>query len=352
MEVASNGVTVLFATHPVYLEHLAGPRHPERPERLDAVLEGVRRADLGEAISALEPQPAQRVDLERVHPAWYLERIEAICARGGGRLDSDTYASPASFEAASLAAGAGLTAVAAMRAGEGDATFCAVRPPGHHATGVESMGFCLISNVAVVAASLAHQGERVMIFDYDAHHGNGTQAVFYDDPRVLFVSYHQWPLYPGTGSVDETGAGAGAGSTLNIPLPAGTTGDVYLRAFDEIVAPVAERFAPTWVIVSAGFDAHRDDPLTDMGLAAGDYGPLTGRALSLVPAGRRLVMLEGGYDLDALANCSSELMRQLAGVSNGGSARPAGDVEGQTSAGPGSKAVDAVAQHWQQQGWL
>ena len=127
---------------------------------------------------------------------------------------------------------------------------------------------------------------------------------------------------------------------------------MYLRAFDEIVAPVAQRFAPTWVIVSAGFDAHRDDPLTDMGLAAGDYGPLTGRVLSLVPAGRRLVMLEGGYDLDALANCSSEVMRQLAGVSNGGSPRAAGDVERQTSAGPGSQAVDAVERHWQQQGWL
>lgn len=352
MEVASNGVTVLFATHPVYLEHLAGPRHPERPERLEAVLEGVRRADLGEAISALEPKPAGREDLERVHPAWYLDRIDEICAGGGGRLDSDTYASPASFEAASLAAGAGLTAVEALRAGGGDAAFCAVRPPGHHATAVESMGFCMISNVAVVAASLADQGERVMIFDYDAHHGNGTQAVFYDDPRVLFVSYHQWPLYPGTGSVDETGSGAGSGSTLNIPLPAGTTGDVYLRAFDEVVAPVAERFAPTWVIVSAGFDAHRDDPLTDMGLTAGDYGPLTARVLSLVPVGRRLVMLEGGYDLDALANCSSEVMRQLAGVSNGASARSAGDIERQTSAGPGSKAVDAVAQHWRQQGWL
>ena len=158
---------------------------------------------------------------------------------------------------------------------------------------------------------------------------------------------------PGHGRVDETGAGAGAGTTLNIPLPAGTTGDVYLRAFDEIVAPVAQRFAPTWVIVSAGFDAHRDDPLTDMGLAAGDYGPLTGRALSLVPAGRRLVMLEGGYDLDALANCSSEVMRQLAGrVERRISAAAAGDVERQTSAGPGSQAVDAVQRHWQQQGWL
>jgi acetoin utilization deacetylase AcuC-like enzyme len=279
--------------------------------------------------------------------------METMCLGGGGRLDPDTYASPGSFEAARLAAGAGLTAVAAQRSGLGDAAFCAVRPPGHHASATESMGFCMISNVAVVAASLADEGERVMVFDYDAHHGNGTQAVFYGDPRVLFVSYHQWPLYPGTGRVVETGVDAGAGTTLNIPLPAGTTGDVYLRAFDEIVAPVAERFAPTWVIVSAGFDAHRDDPLTDMGLAAGDYGPLTARVLALVPAGRRLVMLEGGYDLDALTKCSTEVIRQLAGAAvSGGARRSYDDSESPTSAGPGSDAVDAVADHWQQQGWL
>ncbi|MGZ4791508.1 MAG: histone deacetylase family protein [Ilumatobacteraceae bacterium] len=347
-------MTVLFATHSAYLEHLAGPRHPERPERLDAVLEGVRRADLGDALTPLEPRPAGRADLERVHPSWYLERMETMCVSGGGRLDPDTYASPGSFDAARLAAGAGLTAVTAMRAGHGDAAFCAVRPPGHHASATESMGFCMISNVAVVAASLADEGERVMVLDYDAHHGNGTQAVFYGDPRVLFVSYHQWPLYPGTGRVQETGIDAGAGTTLNIPLPAGATGDVYLRAFDEIVAPVAERFDPTWVIVSAGFDAHRDDPLTDMGLAAGDYGPLTARVLALVPAGRRLEMLEGGYDLDALASCSAEVMRELAGLAGTAAraSRSSHEGEGPTSAGPGSEAVDAVARHWQQLGWL
>ena len=171
-------MTVLFATHSAYLEHLAGPRHPERPERLDAVLEGVRRADVADAIVMLEPQPAERVDLERVHPTWYLDRMQTMCAEGGGRLDPDTYASAGSYKAASLAAGAGLTAVEALRSGRGDAAFCAVRPPGHHASATESMGFCMVSNVAVVAASLADQGERVMVFESDAHHCIGTQAVF------------------------------------------------------------------------------------------------------------------------------------------------------------------------------
>jgi acetoin utilization deacetylase AcuC-like enzyme len=338
-------VTVLFATHAAYLEHLAGPRHPERPERLQAVWEGVQMAGLADAMTLLDPVGATRAELERVHPMHYLDRIEGICAAGGGRLDADTFASDGSWRAASLAAGAGLTAVRALQDGAADAAFCAVRPPGHHATTNESMGFCFVNNVAVVAAALAEQGERVMIFDFDAHHGNGTQAIFYHDPRVLFVSLHQWPLYPGSGRHSEVGEGAARGTTVNIPLPAGTTGDVYLYAFDELVAPVAEKFAPTWVLVSAGFDAHRSDPITEMALAAGDYGPLTRRVLSLVPAGRRLVMLEGGYDLGALTLSSATVMRVLA------------DVEGEpfeaaTSGGPGHGAVRKARDFWELEGLL
>ncbi|MEI7546789.1 MAG: histone deacetylase [Actinomycetota bacterium] len=338
-------MTVLFATHAAYLEHLAGPRHPERPERLNAVWEGVQLAGLADAMEMLVPKAATRAELELVHPVHYLDRIEGICAAGGGQLDPDTYASEGSWRAASLAAGAGLTAVQALQEGRGDAAFCAVRPPGHHATSNESMGFCFVNNVAVVAAALAEQGERVLIFDFDAHHGNGTQAIFYHDPRVLFVSLHQWPLYPGTGRHSEVGEGAARGTTVNIPLPQGTTGDVYLYAFDELVAPVATKFAPTWVLVSAGFDAHRDDPITELGLQAGDYGPLTRRVLSLVPAGRRLVMLEGGYDLGALMNSSAMVMRELAGT--------AGEpFEPTTAGGLGHGAVRKARDFWELEGLL
>jgi acetoin utilization deacetylase AcuC-like enzyme len=338
-------VTVLFSTHPAYFEHLAGPHHPERPARLDAVLSGVRSSDVAEALVAVEPLPATVEDLTRVHPHDYLDRIATICRAGGGRLDPDTYASPGSWNAATLAAGAGLTAARALMRGEGTAAFCAVRPPGHHATRDESMGFCMISNVAVLAAMLADLGERVLILDYDAHHGNGTQDVFYADPRVLFVSLHQWPLYPGTGRADEIGVGDGRGYTMNLPLPPHTTGDVYLRAFDEVIAPRVADFAPTWLIVSAGFDGHRDDPITDLGLTAGDYVALTRRALEWVPRGRRIVMLEGGYDLDALAACSAGVVAALAGADG----RTYSTTEAPSSGGPGVRELERIADLWRTQ---
>ena len=338
------GVTVLFATHPLFLEHVTGAHHPERPSRLAAVATAVCQPDLAAAVTPLEPRPAARSDLERVHPAWYLDRLDHLAAAGGGWIDADTATSAQSAAAATLAAGAGLTAVAALQRGEGAAAFCAVRPPGHHATPTESMGFCLVSNIAVVAAALAEAGERVWIFDFDAHHGNGTQAVFYDDPRVLFVSTHQWPLYPGTGRRAETGVGPGTGTTVNIPLPPETTGDVYLRAFDEVVAPVVDRFAPTWLLISAGFDAHRDDPLTDLGLSAGDFAALTSRAIEHVSAGRTVAMLEGGYDLEALTTSTAAVLGVLAGLA------PSAGTEPVTSGGPGADAVIAVRDQWQRAG--
>ena len=333
-------MTVLFSTHPAYLEHIAGRYHPERPERLNAVIAGSHLAEVADALVALEPQPAPIEALERVHPASYVARLRALSEAGGGEIDPDTSVSVGSWDAARLAAGAGLTAIAALRRGEGDAAFCAVRPPGHHATTTRSMGFCLISNVAVSAMSLADQGERVMILDYDAHHGNGTQAVFVDDPRVLFVSLHQWPLYPGSGALHEIGTGAGEGYTMNLPMPPGATGEHYQRAFDEIIAPRAATFAPTWLIISAGFDGHRDDPITELGLSAGDFALLTTRALSLVPTGRCLVMLEGGYDLGALTTCTAAAL----GALEGRIVMP----ETPTSGGPGADHVDACRDFWAQ----
>ena len=212
---------MLFATHPAYLEHLTGPGHPERPSRLQAVIAGAQRGGVADALVPLEPVAATRDDLERVHPAWYLDRLRAMAAEGGGWIDADTRLEHA--------LGRGRRARRRRRAhrrrraprGQGDAAFCAVRPPGHHATPTDSMGFCLVSNIAIVAAALADAGERVWVLDYDAHHGNGTQAVFVEDPRVLFVSLHQWPLYPGTGRVTETGTGAGQRDDDERPAAAG-----------------------------------------------------------------------------------------------------------------------------------
>ncbi|MGI8983672.1 MAG: histone deacetylase family protein, partial [Acidimicrobiales bacterium] len=215
--------------------------------------------------------------------------------------------------------------------GEAGAAFCAVRPPGHHDLAHRAMGFCMFNNVAVCAAALAARGERVLIVEWDAHHGNGTQDTFYDDPRVLYVSVHRWPLYPGTGRVEERGAGAGRGLTVNFPVPPGATGDVYRAALDA-VAPAVEAFGPTWVLMSCGFDSHAEDPLGSLGLREGDYADLTRRCAGLVPAGRRILFLEGGYDLDAIAGSSAACASALAGAELDGT---------RTAGGPGMEAVAA-----------
>ena len=335
-------MSLLFVTHEAYLDHLNGPTHQERPARLGAVIDGVREAGIADALVAVEPRPATRDEVLRVHST---DHLEAVVRSGGGRLDVDTSASVGSLTAALLAAGAGLAAIEALDAGRGDAAFCAVRPPGHHATRTETMGFCLISNVAVAAAHLADRGERVLVVDFDAHHGNGTQDIFLDDPRVMFVSLHQWPLYPGTGWFDEIGLDAGPGRdgrgfTMNVPLPPGTTGDAYRRAFDELVIPRGRAFAPTWLIVSAGFDAHRDDPITQMGLSSGDYPAMIAALTELVPVGRRLVMLEGGYDLDALRMSTAATLSTLMGSAH----RPEAETSGGTDEAMGR--IDEIRDFW------
>lgn len=312
--------------------------HPESPQRLTAINQAIDRADLRAAISLVEAPMAPIELLTDVHTDELVSMIERVSAGGGGRIDGDTVAAPASFDAARHAAGAGLESIDRLRGGEAGTAFCAVRPPGHHATKAQSMGFCLFNNVAVTATALADAGERVVIIDYDAHHGNGTQDIFYADPRVLFVSFHQWPCYPGTGRIDESGAGDAVGTTINVPLPPGATGDVYNQAWDRLVAPQIDAFQPTWLLLSAGFDAHRADPITDLGLTAGDYAALTTRVLEVAPVGRRIVFLEGGYNLDALTETSAAVMATLVG-------QPLA-TEQQTNGGPGQEVVDSAVAHF------
>lgn len=303
---------MLLAYHPACRGHDPGAGHPERPARLQAILDGVAGAGVDGEVVAFEPEPAPREALVRVHDAGYLEGLE-VASGLGAQLDPDTAVGPGSFEAAMAAAGGGLSAIERLDAGEGSGAFLALRPPGHHARHAEAMGFCLCNNVAVTAAALVARGERVLVLDWDAHHGNGTQEAFWSQGEVLFVSFHEYPAYPGTGALTDTGAGAGAGTTINVPFPSGTPGDAYRLAFDEVVVPAAERFSPSWLLVSAGFDAHRDDPLTDLGLTAGDFADLARRAVQLAPPGRRILFLEGGYDLSALANSAGATVSALAG---------------------------------------
>jgi acetoin utilization deacetylase AcuC-like enzyme len=327
-------VPLLVSTSASFEAHDAGERHPERPSRLAAVLAGAQGAGVTEDLRWVAGRRAERAELERVHPAPHLDFLERFCASGGGHLDPDTAVVPASWTAALEAAGSGLDAVERLDRGEADAAFCVVRPPGHHAMPTRAMGFCLLNNVAVTAAALADRGERVLVVDWDAHHGNGTQDAFYADGRVLYVSLHEWPLYPYPGALDETGTGDGEGLTVNVPLPAGATGDVALAALDEVVAPAVAAFAPTWLLVSAGFDAHRRDPLTGLALTSGDFADLTRRVLEYAPAGRRVLFLEGGYDLQALADSAAACLGALAGVD----VRP----EHASGGGPGHAVVDAA----------
>jgi acetoin utilization deacetylase AcuC-like enzyme len=305
---------VRIYSHEACLRHDPGAGHPERPARLQAVTEALR-AELPD----LDWQPAPRAsrsELLRVHDDALVARILDGPADTTRFLDPDTVLGPGSAEAALRAAGAGIAAVDAVLAGNDGIrrAFCAVRPPGHHATASTAMGFCLFNSIAVAAAHAldAHRLERVAVVDFDVHHGNGTQAIFEDDPRVMYLSSHQAPLYPGSGGEDERGVG----NLVNAPLPAASNGAAFRAAWQSRLLPALESFRPQLMLLSAGFDAERRDPLAQLQLEAGDYHWLTVQLVAGAERhahGRVVSMLEGGYDLDALRECSVAHVRALAG---------------------------------------
>lgn len=309
--------------------------HPERPGRVQAAMGALSSLDLGSDLIVAPSRVATRAELSRVHDGGYLDELGAYCYAGGGDIDQDTYATYDSWSIATLAAGAGLSVVAELqRRGDG-VGFVAVRPPGHHALRDRAMGFCLLNNIAVTAAALVHQGERVVIVDWDVHHGNGTQQIFWDEPNVLYLSMHQWPLFPGSGSPVEIGGPAALGSVLNVPLPAGATGDVMRRALEDIAAPVVDAFRPTWVLVSAGFDAHYLDPMADLRLSDGDFAAMAAHVSHYVAdPGRLAFFLEGGYHLDALRDSVAATLGAVLGSPHEG--------EPPTNGGPGATHLESV----------
>jgi len=284
-----------------FLRHRTPPGHAERPERLSHLMAYMHSRPLWNLLDHRVPEPAPTSTLLAVHTQDHVDAVTQLCESGGGALDEgDTFAVRDSLEVALLAAGSVLNAVDMTLGGEAPSAFCAVRPPGHHAERGRAMGFCLFNNVAVGARyAQREQGvSRVAIVDWDVHHGNGTQHIFEGDPTVLYVSLHQYPWYPGTGAEIERGMGPGEGYTVNFPLPAGTGERMYLALFHEKIVPLLERFDPGLLIISAGFDAHRDDPLGGMDLREESFGRMTDAIRDVAPT---VSVLEGGYHLDALA---------------------------------------------------
>jgi acetoin utilization deacetylase AcuC-like enzyme len=305
-------MTTLLYTHPACLEHDPGEYHPESPARLRAVLQALEAPEFA-ALERREAPAADLDDIARMHPRRFAERLLAAVPQSGHiAIDADTIMSPSSGQAALRAAGAVVAAVDAVVGGEADNAFCAVRPPGHHAEPERAMGFCLFNNAAIGAlrAREAHRLARVAVIDFDVHHGNGTQARFWDDPSLFYASTHQYPLYPGTGGRSEIGAG----NIVNVPLPPRAGSREFRLGVGRTILPALDEFRPELIVVSAGFDAHEDDPLAQLSLDESDYTWVTEQLLGIArrhAGGRVVSTLEGGYDLPALAGSAAAHVRAL-----------------------------------------
>ncbi len=323
-------MTTALVYDPIFLEHLTPSGHPERPQRVEMAIKVIEALGWLErdGLILLPPRAATVDELAAIHDRTYIQMVEKAChavaeeqAKSGSKtrfFATDTYVSAKSYEVALKAAGAPLTAIDAIMKGEAQNAYCLVRPPGHHALPDEAMGFCLFNNVAVAAryAIDSYGLERVMIVDYDVHHGNGVQDIFYEDPRVLYFSTHQAPFYPGTGHSHERGEGAGLGTTINVPLPARTSFETFEAVFRQVLSPAADRYNPQLILVSAGFDAHWDDPLGDMYLSTAGFLRLTQIIIDLANLlcdGRLVMVQEGGYSLDAMGACVATCVNALLG---------------------------------------
>ena len=295
-----------YITDPFYLKHENEP-HPENPGRLTAIKGKLESSKFYNNLALIQPRKATVEDIARVHDRGYIESVEQNCKNGIRNLDADTVICPDSYQAALLSAGAGLEALDKILDGSIDNAFCAVRPPGHHAEQNRAMGFCLFNNVGVIAryAQEVKQLGKVFIFDWDVHHGNGTQHSFYKNSSIFYSSVHQYPFYPGTGSSDETGSGDGLGSNLNLPMRAYSEDSDYLNIIESKLVPTIQKYNPDLIIISAGFDAHEKDPLAQIELSTDCFGAMTQKLLEVardVCQGRILSMLEGGYDYSALGD--------------------------------------------------
>ncbi|MFN6963895.1 MAG: histone deacetylase family protein [Pyrinomonadaceae bacterium] len=305
--------------HPIYEKHDTGPGHPETPRRYRAVMDALKADErLWGSMVEIEPEPASKGSIQAAHTPQHFKRVESAIESGAMQLDADTTVSLKSFDAALHAAGGVCRAVDAVMQGEAKNAFVAARPPGHHATAERTMGFCIFNNVAVAARYAQNRYreiERVAIIDWDVHHGNGTQGIFYDDPSVFFFSMHQYPWYPGTGSRGETGHGRGLGHTLNVPVKANTPAVQQRRAFEAAIEEIAAKVQPDLIIISAGFDAHDGDPLGQLRLSDDDFAAMTTvvkQWANEVCAGRVVSALEGGYNLETLGETVRRHVAELA----------------------------------------